>query len=75
MTAYQEKIKQALMNGALLQCTEGKNYKTWLVYPNGTIEIVRRDSAEKVCESCFGSLVFGEPNGIRWYKKATFKSE
>lgn len=73
MTAYQEKIKQALISGALLQCTEGKNYKTWLIYPNGKKEIVRRDSAEKVCESCFGSLVFGEISGIRWHKNLTFK--
>jgi hypothetical protein len=71
MTAYQEKLKQALISGALLQCTEGKNYKTWLVYPNGKTETVRRDSAEKVCETYFNSLVFGETNGIRWYKKVT----
>lgn len=71
MTAYQEKIKQALISGALLQCTEGENYKTWLVYQNGKIETVRRDSAEKVCEMYFNSLVFGETNGIRWNKKVT----
>jgi len=68
LTAYQKKIKQALIDGALLQCTEGKNYKTWLIYPNGSIENIRRDSANKVCELYFGSLVFGESTGIWWRK-------
>lgn len=69
MTAYQEKIKQALMNGAKLQCTEGVGYKTWLVYPNGKTENIRRDSAIKFCADFFDNLCFGESDGIRWYKK------
>lgn len=62
---YQEKIFEALKNGSKLQCTEGANYKTWLIHPNGTTETVRRDSANKVCETYFSKLVFGELGGIR----------
>ena len=69
MSKYQLKIIEALKGGAKLQCTEGSSYKTWLIYPNGVKEVIRRDSANKVCESYFGSLVFGESTGIRWYKK------
>lgn len=66
MSKYQTKIVEALKNGAKLQCTEGENYKTWLVYPNGEKENVRRDSANKVCLDYESKLVFGEWSGIRW---------
>ena len=62
---YQEKIFEALKNGSKLQCTEGSNYKTWLIHPNGKTETVRRDSANKVCETYANKLVFGEHGGIR----------
>ena len=57
---------EALKNGAKLQCTEGLNYKTWLVYADGKKENVRRDSANKVCSDFESKLVFGEWSGIRW---------
>jgi hypothetical protein len=66
MSEYQTKIVEALKNGAKLKCTEGTNYKTWLVYPNGKIENIRRDSANKVCSAFAPKLVFGEWSGIRW---------
>jgi hypothetical protein len=67
MTKYQTKIVEALKKGAKLQCTEGANYKTWLVYPNGEKENVRSDSANKVCSYFESELVFGEWSGIRWW--------
>lgn len=66
MSKYQAKIVDALKTGAKLQCTEGVNYRTWLIYPDGKKEIVRRDSANKVCSAFENNLVFGELNGIRW---------
>jgi hypothetical protein len=66
MSDYQLMILEALQIGARLQSTEGKNYKCWLVYPNGERKNVRRDSAEKVCEFNSDYLVFGEREGIRW---------
>ena len=66
MSTYQTKILNALKYGAKLQCTEGAKYKTWLVYPDGTREIVRRNSAEKFCVDYERSLIFGEVDGIRW---------
>ena len=66
MSKYQTKIVEALKNGAKLQCTEGANYKTWLVYSDGKKENVRRDSANKVCSDFESKLVFGEWSGIRW---------
>jgi len=48
------------------QSNEGKDYKTWLIYPNGDKLTVRRDSAEKVCEIYDRQLIFGEHLGIRW---------
>ncbi len=35
VTKYQLKIIEALKLGARLQSNEGKDYKTWLIYPNG----------------------------------------
>lgn len=66
VTKYQLKIIEALKLGARLQSNEGKDYKTWLIYPNGDELIVRRDSAEKVCEIYDRQLIFGEHLGIRW---------
>lgn len=66
MSKYQTKIVDALKSGAKLQHTEGKNYKVWLVYVDGSVENVRRDSAERVCSEYMGKLVFGEWSGIRW---------
>jgi len=66
MSKYQAKIVKAIKAGAKLQCTEGVNYKTWLVYSDGKKENVRRDSANKVCIDYERKLVFGEWSGIRW---------
>ena len=66
MSKYQTKIVEALKKGAKLQCTEGKNYKTWLIYADGKKQKVRRDSANKVCIDFESKLVFGEWSGIRW---------
>lgn len=67
MNSYQNKIVEALKNGAKLR-TEGDNYKTWLIYPNGEKKVVRRDSANKVCIDFENKLIFGEMGGIRWRK-------
>jgi tRNA G37 N-methylase TrmD len=64
MTKYQDQILKDLKNGAKLQCTEGRNYKTWLVYPDGTKRKVRRDSADKVCAENESILIFGRHDGI-----------
>jgi hypothetical protein len=64
MTKYQDQILKDLKNGAKLQCTEGSDYKAWLVYPDGTERKVRRDSAEKVCNENESLLIFGRPDGI-----------
>lgn len=66
LTKYQLKIVEELKLGARLQSSEGKNYKTWLVYPNGDKSIIRRDSSEKICELYERNLIFGEHLGIRW---------
>jgi hypothetical protein len=66
ISLYQTKIVDALKNGAKLQCSEGVNYRTWLVYPNGEVETVRRDSANKVCLDFQDKLIFGEWSGVRW---------
>ena len=68
MTRYQVKIFEAIREGALLQCTEGENYKCWLLYPDGTKRTVRRDSAEKVCDLNEEVLIFGNKAGILHYK-------
>lgn len=59
-------ILEALQIGARLKSTEGKNYKCWLIYPNGERKNVRRDSAEAVCRDNEDYLIFGELEGIRW---------
>jgi hypothetical protein len=64
MTKYQDRILKDLKLGAKLKSTEGKNYKTWLVYPNKTTRKIRRDSAEIVCELNRSVLRFGKPEGI-----------
>ena len=66
MSNYQLIILEALQIGARLKSTEGKNYKAWLVYPNGEKRNIRRDSAEIVCRNNEQYLVFGELEGIRW---------
>lgn len=68
MSNYQNKILNALKNGAKLQCTEGKNYKTWLIHPNGEKENIRRDSANKICSNYENNLTFGDWDGIKWRK-------
>lgn len=64
MTKYQTQILKDLENGAKLRCTEGNNYKVWLVYPDGAERKVRRDSAERVCVENESLLIFGRPDGI-----------
>lgn len=68
MSKYQDKIVEALKSGSILQCTEGVNYKTWLVHPDGTSEYIRRNSANKICEKYDNMLIFGDLCGIRWRK-------
>lgn len=64
MTNYQSQIYKDLKEGAILQSSEGENYKTWLIYLNGVEKRIRRDSAEKVCEEKESSLIFGHKKGI-----------
>lgn len=66
MSKYQQQIVEALKQGARLNCSEGRNYKTWLAYPDGRKVSVRRDSANKVCTDFESKLIFGKPEGISW---------
>ena len=68
MTNYQDQILKDLKNGAKLQCTEGINYTTWLIYPDGKKRNIRRDSAEKVCNENERLLIFGRHDGITHIK-------
>ena len=43
-------IKKMEEQGAILDCNEGKSYKAWLRYPDGTKETVRRDTVENLSE-------------------------
>ncbi len=66
MSKYQQMIINSLKDGAKLQSTEGNNYKTYLIFPNGERKNIRRDSSEKVCLEYESKLVFGEKDGIRY---------
>jgi hypothetical protein len=67
MSKYQKHIIELLKQGAQLHCTEGANYKCWLVLADGTRVNLRRDSAEKICREYQDKLVFGDiKNGIYW---------
>lgn len=69
LSSYQQKIWKSLLNGALIQCSEGINYKTWLIYPDGKREKVRRDSVESLCAKMDCYLKFGEYQGIYFNPK------
>jgi len=47
-----------MKNGAILKCTEGKNYKSWLQYKDGTKKTVRRDTASKISVEFMHKLNF-----------------
>lgn len=66
MTNYQKQILKDIQQGALLQCSEGINYKAWLKYQDGSIRNVRRDSACRVCDVYQDKLIFGNLEGIKW---------
>lgn len=67
MSTYQKHIIELLKSGAQLHCTEGVNFKCWLVLSDGTQKMVRRDSADKICLQYQDKLVFGDiKNGIYW---------
>jgi hypothetical protein len=68
MTKYQTKIFEDIKDGALLKSTEGKNYKCWLLYPDGSKKNIRKDSAEKVCDLNEDVLIFGCDAGVLYYK-------
>jgi hypothetical protein len=66
MNNYQKQIVEDLKTGAVLQCTEGENYRCWLVYPDGKHKNIRRDSANKICSDYENHLIFGQQHGIKW---------
>lgn len=45
LTAYQKWILEEMKNGAVIDCTEGANYKVWLTRPDGNATTIRRDTA------------------------------
>lgn len=46
LTDYQRKILTEMRDrGAVIQTTEGKDYKVWLYYPNGETKGIRKDTA------------------------------
>lgn len=70
MTKYQNQILKDMKDGAKLRCTEGTNYKTWLLYPDGEKRTIKRDAAEKVCTENAELLLFGRHDGIA-HRKAS----
>ncbi|WP_079242633.1 hypothetical protein [Chryseobacterium indologenes] len=60
LTKYQKSIVDQMIDGAVLKCNEGKNYKAWLKFPNGDTKPVRVNSAEIITnESSYQFLKFG----------------
>jgi len=60
-TKYQQWIINEMKNGAVIKCTEGKDYKVWLSYANGDEIIIRRNSANIITsiEDCERYFSFG----------------
>jgi hypothetical protein len=66
LSPYQKEIVLCMNKGAKLQSSEGKHYKTWLVFNSGKRTPIRRNSAESICNKGGDEyFVFGEPGGIR----------
>lgn len=61
-------IVDKMKSGAKLQCSEGKYYKTWLVFPDGQTEKTSKTIANKIAIRYNDELVFGEQEGIRFRK-------
>lgn len=61
-TKYQKWIINEMKNGAVIKCTEGKNYKVWLSYKDGRRISIRRNSANKITsiENCDTYFSFGD---------------
>ena len=65
LTGYQKAIVLAMQNGSVLQCTEGRHYKTWLLHPNGNKTCVRRDSVETITSNGGTRYFKFDNNGIK----------
>lgn len=48
LSTAQKSIIDEMLKGAILDCSEGSNYKAWLKYPEGTKKSINRISAEKI---------------------------
>jgi hypothetical protein len=59
LSTAQKRIIDEMLKGAILDCSEGSNYKAWLKYPEGTKKSINRISAEKITtESSYQYLSF-----------------
>jgi hypothetical protein len=59
LSTAQKSIIDEMLKGAILDCSEGSQYKAWLKYPDGTKKSINRISAEKITtESSFQYLSF-----------------
>lgn len=74
-TRYYKKLSKAqkiiideMINGAFLDCSEGKNYKAWLIYPDGRKKIINRISAERITSEFSYKYLILKENGwtINW---------
>lgn len=57
----QDFILNSLSKGAVLQCSEGKNFKTWLRFEDGTKKTIRRDQSDKFCAE--NNVEYGDSKG------------
>jgi hypothetical protein len=63
-----KQIVDKMKNGAKLQSSEGKYYKTWLVFPDGSTEKISKKIANQIAIKYVDELIFGEHEGIRFRK-------
>jgi hypothetical protein len=51
-----------MKNGAVIKCSEGKDYKTWFDYPDGSKKTIRRNSVEIITsiEDSYKYFSFGD---------------
>jgi hypothetical protein len=61
-------IVDKMKSGAKLQSSEGKYYKTWLVFPDGSTEKISKKIANQIAIKYADELIFGEHEGIRFRK-------
>ena len=51
LSLYQRSIVDLIIDGCKVDCTEGKNYKVWVVLKTGIKKYIRKDSASIIFSS------------------------